>query len=144
PPSLQALTSPEPILARLETLGIRLGLEPTRNLLIRLGSPHLQIPAVLVAGSNGKGSTSALLAAMATAAGYRTGHYTSPHLESVEERLQIDDAQIEPGRLGALLEEIVGTAERATGAPPTYFEALTVAAFLWFAEEELDLAVVEV
>jgi len=102
------------------------------------------VPVVLVAGSNGKGSTSALLAAMATAAGYRTGHYTSPHLETVEERLQIDGHPIASDRLGDLLEEIVDAAERASGAPPTYFEALTVAAFKWFAEEEVDLAVVEV
>jgi dihydrofolate synthase/folylpolyglutamate synthase len=97
-----------------------------------------------VGGSNGKGSTSALLAAMATAAGIRTGHYTSPHLERVEERLQIDGRPIDSERLGRLLAEIVDAAESSTGAPPTYFEALTVAAFRWFAEEELDLAVVEV
>jgi len=81
---------------------------------------------------------------MATAAGYRTGHYTSPHLETVEERLQIDGSPIGSERLGGLLEEIVDAAESATGAPPTYFEALTVAAFRWFAEEALDLTVVEV
>jgi dihydrofolate synthase / folylpolyglutamate synthase len=97
-----------------------------------------------VAGSNGKGSTSALLAAMGTAAGYRTGHYTSPHLERVEERLQIDGRPIGSERLGDLLAEIVEIAESATGAPPTYFEALTVAAFRWFSEEALDLAIVEV
>ena len=61
--------SPDPILARLEALGMRLGLEPTRDLLARLGAPQLRVPVVLVAGSNGKGSTSAFLAAMATAAG---------------------------------------------------------------------------
>ena len=81
---------------------------------------------------------------MGTAAGYRTGHYTSPHLERVEERLQIDGRSIDSDRLGRLLAETVDAAEHATGAPPTYFEALTVAAFRWFAEEELDLAVVEV
>jgi len=136
--------SAERLLARLETLGVRLGLEPSRELLARLGAPHLAVPSVLVAGSNGKGSTSALLAAMATAAGYRTGHYTSPHLEHVEERLQIDGRPIEPGRFGELLVEVVDTAERTTGAPPTYFEALTVAAFAWFAAEKVDLAVLEV
>lgn len=81
---------------------------------------------------------------MATAAGYRTGHYTSPHLEFVEERLRIDGAPIASERLGELLQEIVDAAERDSGAPPTYFEALTVAAFRWFAEEEVDLAVLEV
>jgi dihydrofolate synthase / folylpolyglutamate synthase len=135
---------PASILSRLETLGIRLGLEKARGLLSALGDPQKSFPAVLVAGTNGKGSTSALLAAMAEAAGYRTGLYTSPHLETVEERLRIDGRAIEPNRLGTLLERIVGTAERETGTPPTYFEALTIAAFLWFAEEQVDLAVVEV
>jgi dihydrofolate synthase/folylpolyglutamate synthase len=81
---------------------------------------------------------------MATAAGYRTGLYTSPHLEAVEERLCLNGRPIATARLGALLEHLVGVAERETGVPPTYFEALTVAAFLWFAEEGVDLAVIEV
>jgi dihydrofolate synthase/folylpolyglutamate synthase len=81
---------------------------------------------------------------MATAAGYRTGLYTSPHLEAVEERLRLDGRPIAAARLGALLERLVGIAERETGVPPTYFEALTIAAFLWFAEEGVDLAVIEV
>jgi len=74
---------------------------------------------------------------MATEAGYRTGHYTSPHLQAVEERLSIDGRPISPARLGDLLARFVDL-------EPTYFEALTVAAFLWFAEEEIDLAVIEV
>ena len=135
---------PASLLSRLESLGIRLGLEKTRELLSALGDPQKSLPAVLVAGTNGKGSTSALLAAMAEAAGHRTGLYTSPHLETVEERLRIDGKAIDPGRLGALLERIVGEAERVQGTPPTYFEALTVAAFLGFAEAEVDLAVLEV
>jgi dihydrofolate synthase / folylpolyglutamate synthase len=136
--------TPDTLLSRLELLGIRLGLDHTRALLAALGDPQLRYPAVLVAGSNGKGSTSALLAAMATAAGYRTGLYTSPHLEAVEERLRIDGRAIAGERLGPLLADLVARAERETGAPPTYFEALTVAAFRWFAEERVDLAVVEV
>jgi len=135
---------PDAVLSRLEGLGIKLGLERARDLLVRLGEPQRRFPAVLVAGTNGKGSTSALLAAMARAAGYRTGLYTSPHLESVEERLRIDGQAIEPGRLGALLADLVGLAERETGSPPTYFEAVTLAAFRWFAEAQVDLAVVEV
>ncbi|MFL5077625.1 MAG: bifunctional folylpolyglutamate synthase/dihydrofolate synthase [Microvirga sp.] len=111
-----------------------------RALLAALGDPQLQYRTVLVAGSNGKGSTSALLAAMASAAGLRTGLYTSPHLESVEERLRIDGRAIDPGDLAGLLERIVETA----GTQPTYFEAVTAAAFLWFAERRVDLAVIEV
>ncbi len=115
-----------------------------RGLLAALGSPQLRFPAVLVAGSNGKGSTAALLAAMAGAAGYRTGLYTSPHLETVEERLRIDGRAVGGERLGELLEEVVACAERRQGHSPTYFEAVTAAAFLWFAAERVDLAVVEV
>jgi len=135
---------PNAVLSRLEGLGIKLGLERARDLLVRMGEPQRRFPSVLVAGTNGKGSTSALLAAMAGAAGYRTGLYTSPHLENVEERLRIDGRAIDSGRLGTILEELVGLAERETGSPPTYFEAVTLAAFRWFAEEKVDLAVVEV
>jgi dihydrofolate synthase/folylpolyglutamate synthase len=112
--------------------------------LAALGDPQLRFPAVLVAGSNGKGSTSALLAAMAGAAGYRTGLYTSPHLEAVEERLRLDGCAIGAARLGELLDQVVSCAERQLAHTPTYFEALTAAAFLWFAAERVELAVVEV
>jgi dihydrofolate synthase / folylpolyglutamate synthase len=115
-----------------------------RGLLAALDDPQLRFPAVLVAGSNGKGSTAALLAAMAAAAGYRTGLYTSPHLEEVEERLRLGGRAVAGARLGELLAEVVSCAERRVGHTPTYFEALTAAAFLWFAAERVDLAVVEV
>jgi dihydrofolate synthase/folylpolyglutamate synthase len=135
---------PRSILSRLEALGIKLGLERARAILTALGDPQQRFPSVLVAGTNGKGSTSALLAAMSRAAGSRTGLYTSPHLETVEERLRIDGGDIGPGRFGALLKNLVEVAERETGSPPTYFEAVTLAAFQWFAEERVDLAVLEV
>lgn len=99
---------------------------------------------VLIAGTNGKGSTAAFLQSMARAAGYRTGFYSSPHLERVEERVRIDGRAIESDRLGGLLERVVGLAERSLGHAPTYFEAMTVAAFLYFTEEQVDLAVLEV
>jgi dihydrofolate synthase/folylpolyglutamate synthase len=136
--------TPDAILSRLEALGIKLGLERARALLARMGDPQRRFPCVLVAGTNGKGSTSALLAGMARAAGYRMGHYTSPHLERVEERLRIDGETIESDRFAALLSEIIDLAERETGTPPTYFEAVTLAAFRWFAESAVELAVVEV
>lgn len=136
--------TPESILSRLEALGIKLGLERSRALLAALGEPQRRFPSVLIAGTNGKGSTAALTAAMAGAAGYRTGLYTSPHLERVEERLRIDGRTIAPARFAELLADLVALAERKTGAPPTYFEAVTLAAFAWFAQERVDLAVVEV
>lgn len=109
-----------------------------------LGDPQRGFPVVLIAGTNGKGSTAAFLQSMARAAGYRTGFYSSPHLESVEERLRIDGRAITSDRLAALLERVVGLAERSLGHAPTYFEAMTVAAFLYFSEERVDLAVIEV
>jgi dihydrofolate synthase / folylpolyglutamate synthase len=138
------VVDPNAVLSRLEGLGIKLGLERARDLLVRMGEPQRRFPSVLVAGTNGKGSSSALLAAMARAAGIRTGLYTSPHLESVEERLRIDGRAIDSGRLGAILEDLVGLAERETGSPPTYFEAVTLAACRWFADEQVDVAVLEV
>ena len=134
----------DPILDRLEVFGVRLGLETTHRLLGALEDPQQESTCVLVAGTNGKGSTAALLAGMAIAAGYRTGLYTSPHLESVEERLRIDGRAISTSRLAATLTAIVETAETRLGYLPTYFEALTAAAFKWFAEESVDVAILEV
>jgi dihydrofolate synthase / folylpolyglutamate synthase len=144
PAAFQLTNDPDVVLARLEALGIRLGLERLRALLGALGEPQGRFPSVLVAGTNGKGSTSALLAAMAGAAGYRVGHYTSPHLESVEERIRIDGRSIERGRLAGSIERVIAAAEADGGELPTYFEALTAAAFLAFAEDAVDLAVLEV
>ena len=103
-------------------LGIKLGLErAARPLLPALGEPQRRFPAVLVAGTNGKGSTSAFLAAMARAAGYRTGLYTSPHLESVEERLRIDGRAIasEPLRAAARRTSSTSPSARPARRPPT-------------------------
>ncbi|MEP7011898.1 MAG: folylpolyglutamate synthase/dihydrofolate synthase family protein [Acidobacteriota bacterium] len=136
--------SVDAILCRLEGLGIRLGLDRMREMLARLGNPEKSVPAVMVAGSNGKGSTSALLASIGLAAGYRTALYTSPHLERVEERLQIDGEPISDGSLGRILARIVEVTQNAGDGLPTYFEAMTLAAFLWFAEERADLSVLEV
>lgn len=132
------------LLAGLERFGMRLGLEHVRQLLADLGDPHRRVPAVLVAGSNGKGSTAALLAAILGAAGRRTGLYTSPHLEAVEERIVVDGKAVDGNELGRRLAVVVGAAEARSGAAPTYFEALTVAAFLHFADLEVDAAAVEV
>ena len=132
----------EALLRPLELFGVRLGLERVRHLLAALGSPHLAVPAVLVAGTNGKGSTAALLAAMCRAAGYRTGLYTSPHLEAVTERLAVDGRAIDDGALAGHLEEILARTD--SDGPPTYFEALTVAAFRHFLTAGVEIAVLEV
>jgi len=120
---------------------MRLTLEPFRRLLAKLGDPQRELPAVLVAGTNGKGSTAALLAAIGCAAGYRTGLYTSPHLEEARERIRIDGVAIATLELDRLLDEVVEAAEDEL---PTPFEALTAAALLAFVEDGVDLAVLEV
>jgi dihydrofolate synthase/folylpolyglutamate synthase len=128
-------------LARLEPLGMRLSLEPLRRRLAKLGEPQRELPAVLVAGTNGKGSTAALLAAIGCAAGYRTGLYTSPHLEEPRERIRLDGLALATLELDRLVAEVL---EAGDDEPPTPFEALTAAAFLAFAEAEVELAVLEV
>ncbi len=134
----------ETLLGRLEHFGMRLGLGRVRKLLAALGEPHLAVPVVLVAGTNGKGSTSALLAAICQAAGYRTALYTSPHLESVTERLSVDGEPIDDRRLAGYLEQSLAAAEDLEVEPPTHFEALTLAAFLHFRDAAADLAILEV
>ena len=124
-----------------------------RQLLARLGNPQKGLPIVHVAGTKGKGSTSAALAAVLSAAGYRTGLFTSPHLERIEERIAVDGLTCPPAQLAALLAEIRPVVEaldrraaRRGGGRigPTYFEVLTAAALLHFAREKIDLAVLEV
>lgn len=129
------------ILDRLEVWGQKLGLEATRSLLDVLGEPQHRVPTVLVAGTNGKGSTSAALASILSAAGFRCGLYTSPHLEHVEERLRIDGVAVSEAELGQWLRRVL---EAAGHAPPTYFESLTAAAWLHFAHHGVDAAVFEV
>lgn len=131
-------------LTRLERFGVRLGLETSRRLLTGLGEPQNGYPVVLIGGTNGKGSTAALLASMTRAAGYRTGLYTSPHLEAVEERIRVDGLGISTGDLAAVVTHVVEVADGALGHPPTYFEALTAAAFKHFSDIGVDVAIFEV
>ncbi len=132
------------ILAELERLGVRLGLGSFRELLAALGHPERAQPVVLVAGTNGKGSTAALLASIARASGARVALHTSPHLERVEERAVVDGRAMAPVAFADALDRVL-VASRSAGLPdPTYFEATTAAAFLLFADAPADLAVVEV
>lgn len=136
-------SDPRLILDRLAPHGVRFGLERPRRLLEALGRPEAAFPSVLVAGTNGKGSTATLLAAMVRAAGYRTGLYTSPAVESVEGQIRIGGRSIDRRRLGEILKRVIGAAEEVLDGEPTPFEALTAAAFLHFAAAEVDLAVLE-
>lgn len=124
-----------------------------QTLLDRLGNPERRMPIVHLAGTKGKGSTAAMTAAVLTAAGFRTGVYSSPHLERVEERIAIGGVPISPDELTAFVGRIAPLAlqmdrETARQHPdetgPTYFELLTAMAFDYFAARGVQFAVVEV
>ncbi|HEV2948682.1 MAG TPA: Mur ligase family protein, partial [Gemmataceae bacterium] len=128
-------------------------LDRMRTLLDLLGNPQHRLRIVHVAGSKGKGSTSAMLESILRHAGYRTGLFTSPHLSQVEERIQVDARPIPPQALAALMNEIRAAIHRmeeddfssATASQgATFFEVATALGFLYFARQEVDLAVVEV
>jgi dihydrofolate synthase/folylpolyglutamate synthase len=123
---------------------MKLGLEAMDAVCARLSRPERRFPSVLVGGTNGKGSTAATLAAIAACAGLRTGLYTSPHLLDVTERIRIGWRDVEPGELDGALGAVFAAADEAPGVPLTYFEALTAAAFLIFADSKVELAVLEV
>ncbi|MCU0863071.1 MAG: Mur ligase family protein [Planctomycetes bacterium] len=113
-----------------------------RALLARPGAPTPPRPAVQVGGSKGKGTTTAMLAALATAAGRRAGTYTSPHISTLLERIRIGDRDIRTEQLESLLQAIL--AAPAGERKPTFFEAMTLCAADWFAQQRVDLAVYEV
>ena len=112
------------------------------ELLDRLGNPHKQYPILHVAGTKGKGSIAALMASSLRAAGYRTGLYTSPHLQDYTERIQIDGLQIPRADFVSLLEEMKPHVARI--ASLTTFELTTTLGFLYFARQQVGAAVIEV
>jgi dihydrofolate synthase/folylpolyglutamate synthase len=120
-----------------------LKLDRMRTLLRLLGQPQDRFRIIHVAGSKGKGSTSAMLAAILQQAGYRTGLFTSPHLCRVEERIQVDGAPVTEDELTALLYD-TAQAARQLDQPPTFFEIATALGFLHFARRRVEMAVVEV
>jgi dihydrofolate synthase/folylpolyglutamate synthase len=125
-------------LLRLGRFGVRMGLEPTRSVLARLGDPHRAFASVHLAGSNGKGSTAAMLAACLRAAGLRTGLYTSPHLCRFTERIEVDGGEIPRRRVAELVERVL-----ALDPHLTFFETATAVALLHFAEAAVEVAVLE-
>jgi dihydrofolate synthase / folylpolyglutamate synthase len=140
-------------LASLEKFGINLGLERITSLLEQLDDPQLKFRSLHVAGTNGKGSTCAMMASILKEAGFKVGLYTSPHLLDFTERIQISGKNISKKEFAAGLEII----KRITRKPrrlvagflpgedqPTVFEVLTALAFWYFAKEKVDYAVIEV
>ncbi len=128
-----------------EVLTMKLGLENIQRLLALLGHPHLSCPCILIAGTNGKGSTARFLAALLHYSGYRTGLYTSPHLVDLRERIAVDGQLVSPGDFAAAFSEVTEAISRlAASHHPTYFETLTATAFLSFARQEVEVTVLEV
>lgn len=119
------------------------GLHRMQALLRALGDPQRGMKFVHVAGTNGKGSTCAMLASILEAAGYRVGLNTSPYLEDFRERIQINGVMIPEEALGALVEEVRPAAEAMTDHP-TEFELITAVALLYFRRRGCDIAVLEV
>ena len=120
-----------------------LSLDHMRSLVAVLADPQRSYPVIHVTGTNGKGSTSRMITELLVASGLRVGTYSSPHLERINERLSIDSRPIDDDELAALI-TAVARVEPLSGIVPSYFELLTAAAFLWFAENAVDVAVVEV
>ena len=133
-------------LAERGRFGVRLGLARTRALLKVLGDPQLAVRGALVGGTNGKGSVLALAGSALRAAGLRVGTTPKPHLVSYRERMEIDGRPIDPVTFAALVGDVLEATERIERrhGHPTEFELLTAMLFKWFADEGVDVALVEV
>jgi dihydrofolate synthase/folylpolyglutamate synthase len=127
----------------LEQFGIKLGLEQIRTLLTTLGRPDRSYRSLVVAGTNGKGSVTAMLERGLRAAGCRTGRYTSPHLVDLEERVAVNGRAISPETLETIAIDVRAAADRLP-APPSFFEATTAVAIEAFRRAAVDVAVLEV
>ena len=127
-------------LFRLQFVGIKMGLDNIRTLAAAWDNPQRRYPVVHIAGSNGKGSTACSIASALQAAGYKTGLYTSPHLVDFSERIRIDGVPI-PG--DAVIEYARRLRTSIERLHATFFEATTLMAFTWFAEQQVDVAVIE-
>ena len=119
-------------------------LKRMRKLTRLLGNPHKDIKSIHIAGSKGKGSTSAIVHSILKAAGYKTGLYTSPHLVSFRERIRVNDELISEDDLSRLLENVKSVIDTMKDDMPSFFEVYTAVAYMYFKEKEVDFAVYEV
>lgn len=126
----------------LQKYGIKFGLDNTAKLLFLSGNPQNYFSSVHIAGTNGKGSTSAMIASILQAAGFKTGLFTSPHLVSFTERIRVNNEEIREDEVVELTEEIRSTIE-GSELNPTFFEFVTAMGFLYFKRKNIDWAVVE-
>jgi dihydrofolate synthase/folylpolyglutamate synthase len=133
----------------LEKFGIKLGLDNIRALLAALGNPEHTWPSIHIGGTNGKGSVAAMVERALRASGLRTGRYTSPHLDRIEERVAINGAPIDRATFAAVTAEVFDVVDALMAAAtlpvtPTFFEVSTAVAFEIFRRRHVDVAVVEV
>ncbi|MBS0663183.1 MAG: bifunctional folylpolyglutamate synthase/dihydrofolate synthase [Verrucomicrobia bacterium] len=148
PPAPAPQLAVESYLLSLKRRGVRLGLGRMERWVAALGHPESAVPCIHVAGTNGKGSVAAMLAAMLRAAGRRVGLYTSPHLVRLGERVQVDGVMLTDEELAAAVRELAPVAAALVSPSdldghPTYFEFMTGLAFRHFARARCDLAVIE-
>ncbi|MDD5427948.1 MAG: bifunctional folylpolyglutamate synthase/dihydrofolate synthase [Candidatus Omnitrophica bacterium] len=119
-------------------------LDRTRRLAADLGNPQANFGSIHIAGTKGKGSTSAIVYSILKEAGYKTGLYTSPHLVSFRERIRINDELISEEDIARLLGRIKNITDKMSDDMPTFFEVYTALSYLYFSEKKVDLAVFEV
>jgi dihydrofolate synthase/folylpolyglutamate synthase len=156
-PETSDLSLYDDAVSRMYALGHELANQPShkfdldhmRRLLRELGSPETKFPDVLIAGTNGKGSTAATLASILEAAGYRTGLYTSPHLLRINERVRVNGTAIDDQDFARRHDQVERSAQDLVAQGdlpwhPSFFEMITAIAFLHFAESPVDIAVLEV
>ncbi|MEM6930422.1 MAG: bifunctional folylpolyglutamate synthase/dihydrofolate synthase, partial [Myxococcota bacterium] len=139
-----------PVLERAAMFGVRLGLDRMRQFLGLLDEPHLSAPVVHVAGTNGKGSVCAMVTTILVEAGYHVGTTLSPHVEALNERVQIDGVPVDDAELTEALDRVARTRDRFAASSGTddtvltYFEIMVAAAFDVFARRKVDVQVIEV
>jgi dihydrofolate synthase / folylpolyglutamate synthase len=151
PPELQLAGYPaiQEYLFGLKTAGAKFGVDRMRLLSEAIGHPERAVPSIHVAGTNGKGSVSAMLEAILRASGKRTGLYTSPHLVRLGERVQVDRKLLSEDEITAFVGELQPAADLIASRGgvddrPTFFEFMTAMAFLQFARKRCDISVIEV
>src|SRR5579885_1476417 len=139
--TLEYLYERLPMFSRLGKAAIMHDLTNTLKLCEALGNPHHQFKSIHIAGTNGKGSTSHMLAAVLQTAGYKTGLYTSPHLKDFRERIKINGALCNENFIIDFVEEIKPAIEKIQAS---FFEITVAMAFKYFADNKIDIAVIEV
>ncbi len=132
-----------------ELHGVKFGLEAISRILVELGRPHERYETAIVAGTNGKGSTCAMLASILQQAGYPTGLFTSPHLVRVNERMRVNGKEVSDANFAAAFTEVAAAVERLVNLkqlekPPSFFEFLTATAFQHFAQARAKFVVLDV